>query len=64
MPAPWSGAIALGIPIWHGCRALGAGEVVGYGDSEDSFDSRYTGPVLEAKLFGVYAPIMSAEDNR
>jgi type IV secretory pathway protease TraF len=54
MPAPTTRAKALGIPIWTGCRSLEPGEVVGYGDSPDSYDSRYFGPVRESDLWGVY----------
>jgi type IV secretory pathway protease TraF len=51
-------ASRLGIPIWHGCRRLEPGEVVGYGRTADSYDSRYFGPVQERKLWGVYRPVL------
>lgn len=39
---------------WTGCRRLGAGEVFLIGDTPDSYDSRYFGPVVRADLVGVY----------
>jgi type IV secretory pathway protease TraF len=57
MPSPDPPASRLGIPVWHGCRRLAPGEVVGYGRSPDSYDSRYFGPVPEQALWGVYRPI-------
>lgn len=57
MPPPAPAARALGIPVWLGCRMLQAGEIVGYGSSPDSYDSRYLGPVEERDLWGVYRPV-------
>ncbi|PVM88607.1 S26 family signal peptidase [Caulobacter endophyticus] len=46
------------LPRWRGCRRLSAGEwVVFSGRIPNSFDSRYYGPVLDAEILGVYAPI-------
>jgi hypothetical protein len=56
MPPPSGLARVLGVPIWNGCRRLGPGEVVGYGQGP-SYDSRHIGPVREADLWGVYRPI-------
>ena len=60
MPAPLPEAIAMGVPVWKGCGAVPAGEIVGYGISRDSYDSRYFGPVRESDLFGVYRPVSRA----
>jgi type IV secretory pathway protease TraF len=57
MPAPTDEAVALGIPVWTGCKVLEADEVVGYGQSASSYDSRYFGPVQTSRLLGVYRPI-------
>lgn len=57
MPPPDPAARQLGIPVWQGCRQLEPGEVVGYGQSPDSYDSRYFGPVREQALWGVYRPL-------
>src|SRR3954447_13959196 len=57
MPPPDPGAAALGIPVWEGCATLGPGQVVGYGRSPDSYDSRYFGPVDTGRLWGVYRPV-------
>jgi len=45
------------LPTWHGCRKLGAGELFLLGDTEDSFDGRYWGPVTTDLIEGVWAPI-------
>jgi type IV secretory pathway protease TraF len=42
------------LPGWSGCRRLGADEVFVVGDTPNSFDSRYFGPVPEARLDGVF----------
>lgn len=54
MPRPLPEAVAMGIPVWKGCRTLGAGEIVGYGQSATSYDSRYFGPISTDRLWGVY----------
>lgn len=57
MPPPSPQAVAMGIPVWKGCRNLEADELVGYGRSATSWDSRYTGPVHMSELWGVYRGI-------
>jgi type IV secretory pathway protease TraF len=57
MPPPDPAALELGLVPWRGCRRLAAGELVGYGQSPDSYDSRYLGPIEEAQLWGVYRPV-------
>lgn len=59
MPPPSRLALVIGVPVWKGCRRLEPGEVVGYGDSEDSYDSRYLGPIETGKLWGVYEPFLA-----
>ena len=55
MPPPDPDAAALGIPVWKGCGTLGPDEVVLYGRTPDSYDSRYLGPVRDpATCWGVY----------
>lgn len=56
MPPPSALARELGVPVWTGCRRLGAGEIVGYGEGA-SYDSRHFGPVRESDLWGVYRPL-------
>lgn len=63
MPAPSALARRLGIPVWQGCRRLGPGEVAGYGQSADSYDSRYLGPVSVARLAGVYRLALAGEQR-
>lgn len=41
---------------WVGCRTLGADEVLLLGDSADSFDGRYWGPVSTHLIEGVWRP--------
>ena len=43
-----------GLEPWKGCQRLGPGQVVGYGDSPGSWDSRFFGVVAESDLAGVY----------
>lgn len=64
MPPPLPEAIARGIPVWHGCRRLAGNEVVGYGESADSYDSRYLGPVTTDRLWGVYRHVEQAGSAR
>ena len=54
MPPPAPEAIAMGVPVWHECRALDADELVGYGQSATSYDSRYFGPIRLDQIWGVY----------
>jgi conjugative transfer signal peptidase TraF len=42
------------LPHWSGCRTLGAGDVFLMGDTPDSFDSRYFGPVSANDVEGVW----------
>jgi type IV secretory pathway protease TraF len=43
--------------IWPGCRTLRTEEVLLLGDSEDSFDGRYWGPVNTHLITGVWRPL-------
>jgi conjugative transfer signal peptidase TraF len=45
------------LPHWSGCRTLSADEVFLMGDTPDSFDSRYFGPVSAADIEGVWRPV-------
>lgn len=46
------------LPHWSGCRTLLAGEFLAFSDRiPNSYDSRYYGPVGEADLIGVFAPL-------
>lgn len=45
------------LPLWSGCRTLVADEVFLMGDTSDSFDSRYFGPVRAADIEGVWRPV-------
>jgi len=42
------------LPHWRGCGRLRAGELFLLGDTDESFDSRYFGPVRTADLKGVF----------
>lgn len=42
------------LPRWAGCRTLAKDEMFLLGDTPDSFDSRYFGPVPVATVTGVY----------
>lgn len=56
MPPPDPEATDLGIPVWKGCATLGPDEVVLYGETPDSYDSRYFGVVTIGSLWGLYRP--------
>lgn len=45
------------LPRWDGCRRLRAGELFLLGDTVDSFDGRYWGPVTMSLIEGVWTPI-------
>lgn len=42
------------LPQWRGCRVLESGELFLLGDTAESFDSRYFGPVHRRRVTGVY----------
>lgn len=46
------------LPHWNGCRALNADEVLLLGDTSDSFDSRYFGPVRRDAIEGVWQSLL------
>ena len=46
------------LPSWDGCRTLAADEVFLLGDTADSFDSRYWGPVSTHLIDGVWRPLL------
>lgn len=45
------------LPVWQGCRVLGAGEVFLLGVTAESFDSRYFGPVPRTALIARAEPL-------
>ena len=57
MPAPLPAAVEAGLRPWTGCQRLAPGQVVGYGDSPGSWDSRFFGIVAESDLAGVYVHV-------
>lgn len=44
----------VALPVWRGCRLLAADERLLLGDTPTSLDSRYYGPVSDARIEGVY----------
>lgn len=42
---------------WVGCRTLASSEILLLGDSADSFDGRYWGPISEEMIEGVWRPL-------
>ncbi|MFT4954925.1 MAG: type IV secretory pathway protease TraF [Brevundimonas sp.] len=42
------------LPVWRGCRILEADELLLLGDSPNSFDGRYFGPVRRNQILGIY----------
>jgi len=57
MPPPLPAAVEAGLRPWTGCQRLAPGQVVGYGDSPGSWDSRFFGIVAESDLAGVYVHV-------
>lgn len=53
-------AAGRALPLWEGCRTLARGEVLLLGDSADSFDGRYWGPISEGLIEGVWRPLFRA----
>lgn len=45
------------MPVWYGCRRLGAGEHFLLAPHTDSFDSRYFGIVLASRIAGRVVPL-------
>ena len=45
------------LPTWSGCRVLAADEFLLLGDTPDSFDGRYWGPVTTRMIGGVWRSI-------
>ena len=50
-------SLGRAMPSWRGCRQLGSGELFLLGSDRDSFDSRYFGPVAEARVVGRAVPL-------
>lgn len=50
-------AAGRALPTWSGCRILGADEILLLGDTPDSFDGRYWGPISRRLVEGVWWPI-------
>lgn len=48
------------LPAWTGCRTLQRDELLLLGDTEDSFDGRYWGPVSVSQIEGVWRPLAIA----
>jgi conjugative transfer signal peptidase TraF len=42
------------LPTWSGCRVLSEDEVFLLGDTDDSFDGRYWGPISRDQIEGVW----------
>jgi type IV secretory pathway protease TraF len=42
---------------WVGCRTLATSEILLLGDSADSFDGRYWGPICDDLIEGVWRPL-------
>lgn len=45
------------LPAWASCRTLGPDDVFLLGDTADSFDRRYWGPVRLGRIDGVWRPL-------
>lgn len=47
------------LPQWRECRRLASSELFLLGDSPESFDSRYFGPVSAAQVEGVFREVLT-----
>ncbi|MNE23659.1 Peptidase S26 [compost metagenome] len=47
------------LPAWRECRLLGRDELFLLGDTPESFDSRYFGPVRKGEAKGVYQEVLT-----
>lgn len=45
------------LPTWSGCRVLAGDEILLLGDTPDSFDGRYWGPISRRRIEGVWRPL-------
>jgi conjugative transfer signal peptidase TraF len=51
------------LPVWHGCRVIADGDVfVMNGQSADSLDSRYFGPLPASAVIGRAVPVWTDEE--
>lgn len=50
-------AAGRALPTWSGCRILSMDELLLLGDTPDSFDGRYWGPISRRLIEGVWRPI-------
>lgn len=51
------------LPIWHGCRVVGDGEVFLMNwRSRDSLDGRYFGPIAASSVIGRAFPVWTSEE--
>jgi len=50
-------AAGRSLPTWSGCRVLATDELLLLGDTPDSFDGRYWGPISRRLVEGVWRPI-------
>jgi conjugative transfer signal peptidase TraF len=52
------------LPDWHGCGVVAKGEAFLMNwDAEDSFDSRYVGPLPVTSIVGRAVPVWTADDT-
>ena len=51
------------LPAWQGCRLLDPDEVFLLGDTDDSFDSRYWGPLRRSQIDGAWRPLRRAREG-
>lgn len=51
--------LGAALPIWRGCKRLAADQVFVVGDTANSFDSRYFGPVSHRQVEGVFRELIT-----
>ena len=45
------------LPSWSGCATLSGDQILLQGDTADSFDGRYWGPISRRLIEGVWRPL-------
>ena len=51
------------LPTWRGCQLLGPGQIFVLGIANDSFDSRYYGPIDAHNVVGTAIPVWTFQSN-
>jgi conjugative transfer signal peptidase TraF len=59
LPVQSHDRLGAALPVWRSCERLPANEVFVVGDTANSFDSRYFGPVSRQRVEGVFKELVT-----